>query len=87
MSNGIEGNAAIESEASVLFGGLMAVGFGLVAVMAAIGLGWAAAAALGIVLPLVAWKVPASSSARVLPYVLVGLGVTSLLGALFDLLV
>ncbi|MFL6108701.1 MAG: hypothetical protein ACJ72L_17215 [Marmoricola sp.] len=87
MTTGIGSNSGTESEASVLFGGLMTVGFGLMAVLAAIGLGWVAAAALGIVLLVVAWRVPASASARVLPYLLVGLGVMSLLGAFFDLLV
>ncbi|HET8561991.1 MAG TPA: hypothetical protein VFL69_15845 [Marmoricola sp.] len=80
------GTDPAESQVSVLVGGLVTVAFGTFAVLAAIGLGWVAAAALGVVLLVVAWKVPLSAPARMLRYLLGGVGGASLLGALFELL-
>lgn len=75
-----------ESQASVLAGGLATVAFGLMAVLAAIGLGWVAAAVLGAALLVLAWRLPATPQARVLPYLLAGFGAVSVLGAIVDLL-
>lgn len=72
-----------DTEASLLLGGLLTIVLGGFAVILAIGIGWVAAALLGVVLLLVAWRVP--TSARVLPVVIAGLGVVALVGALFDL--
>ena len=72
------------SDVSLLLGGLLTVAFGGFAVMMAIGMGWVGAFLLGVVLLLVAWKVP--TNARVLPMILAGLGVIALVGAAFDLL-
>src|SRR3954452_3332853 len=74
-----------ESQASVLLGGLAVVVFGLAAVLAAIGMGWVGAAVLGMVLLVVAWKVPTRRTARAIRFVVAGFGVLALLGALFDL--
>jgi len=71
-----------DSDPALLLGGILTVGFGTVAVMTAIDLGWVAAALLGVVLLLVAWKVP---TARVLTAILAVLGVVALVGAVFDL--
>jgi hypothetical protein len=73
-----------DGDGSLLLGGLLTVAFGGFAVMLAIGLGWVGAALLGLVLIVVAWKVP--TNARVLPIIIAGLGVVALLGALFDLI-
>lgn len=72
-----------DTEASLLLGGLLTIVLGGFAVILAIGIGWVAAALLGVVLLLVAWRVP--TSARVLPVVIAGLGVVALVGALFAL--
>ena len=72
-----------DTDGSLLLGGLLTVAFGAFAVMLAIGMGWAGAALLGVVLLLVAWRVP--TSARVLPLIIGGLGVVALVGAVFDL--
>ena len=72
-----------DTEASLLLGGLLTIVLGGFAVVLAIGIGWVAAALLGVVLLLVAWRVPTSS--RVLPVVIGGLGAVALVGAVFDL--
>lgn len=74
-----------ETDGSVLAGGLLVIGFGLASVLMAILMGWVGAAALGVVLLAVAWKVPTSASARVLRPIMAGFGVVALLGAIFDL--
>ena len=74
-----------ETQVSVLVGGLLVVVFGLAATLTAIGMGWIAAAALGAVLLLLAWKVRVPHGARVLSYIAAGFGVVALLGAAFDL--
>jgi hypothetical protein len=71
---------------SLALGGLMIVVFGTGAVLAAIGLGWVAAALLAAVLVFVGWRARARSSSMVLTILLVGLGIVSLVGAGFDLL-
>jgi hypothetical protein len=71
---------------SLALGGLMIVVFGTGAVLAAIGLGWVAAALLGAALVFLGWHVRATSSPMVLTILLVGLGIVSLVGAGFDLL-
>lgn len=73
-----------DSDVSLLLGGLVTIAFGGCAVLLAVGLGWVAAALLGVALLAIAWKVPTSS--RVLRIILAGLGVLALLGAVFDLL-
>jgi hypothetical protein len=79
-------NSHTDSQLSVLAGGLVMVLFGLMAVLMAIDLGWLAAAVLGVVLLLLAWKLPTSDAARALPILMAGLGIVALLGAVFDLL-
>jgi hypothetical protein len=68
-------------------GGLLVVVFGTLAVLTATGMGWVGAAALGLVLFLVAWKVPVSPSAAVLRLLMAGFGAMALLGAVYDLLI
>jgi hypothetical protein len=74
-----------DTDGSLVLGGLLTIAFGAIAVMTAIGMGWLGAALLGVVLLLVAWKVPTNS--RILPVILAGLGVIALVGAVVDLLV
>ncbi|HET6165491.1 MAG TPA: hypothetical protein VFE07_01575 [Marmoricola sp.] len=69
--------------ASLLLGGLLTIAFGAFAVLTAIDMGWVGAVVLGVVLLLVAWRVP--TGARVLPVVLAALGVVALVGAVVDL--
>lgn len=71
-----------DSDPALLLGGILTVGFGAVAVMTAIDLGWVAAALLGVVLLVVAGKVPTE---RVLTAILAVLGVVALVGAVFGL--
>ena len=71
-----------DSDPALLLGGILTIGFGAVAVTTAIDLGWVAAALLGVVLLVVAWKVPTE---RVLTAILAVLGVVSLAGAVFDI--
>lgn len=76
----------IETPGSVLIGGLLTIVFGAGSVMAAIGLGWFAALLLGAALLVLAWKVPISDSALVLRFLMAGLGIVALLGAVVDLI-
>lgn len=66
-------------------GGLLVIVFGLVSVVLAVGMGWAGAAVLGVVLLTVGWRVPTSVSAHMLRYLIAGWGVISLIGAVFAL--
>ncbi|HET6153703.1 MAG TPA: hypothetical protein VFE15_12135 [Marmoricola sp.] len=75
-----------ESDLVVLASGLVSAAVGLVAVVTAIGLGYVAAAGLGLVLLLLAWKVPTAPSARAVRYLVFGLGVLAFIGAVYDLL-
>lgn len=74
-----------ETTGSLLIGGLMVIVFGLFAVMVAIGMGWVAAAVLGVVLLAMAWKVPVSDSARIVRFLIAAFGVISLIGAVVGL--
>ncbi|MGY2876975.1 hypothetical protein ACVW00_004165 [Marmoricola sp. URHA0025 HA25] len=85
-ANAGSGTPNVETDLSVLLGGLLVIVFGLAAVLTAIGMGWTGAGVLGMTLLIVARKVSVSESARVLPLIIAGLGVAALVGAVFDLL-
>ena len=72
-----------DTDLALLLGGMLAIGVGAFAVAAALDLGWVGVAVLGVVLILVARKVP--GSARVLSVVLTMLGIVALAGAVVGL--
>lgn len=74
-----------DTDLALLLGGMLAIGVGAFAVADALDVGWAGAAVLGVVLIVVARKVP--GTARVLSVILTTLGIVALAGAVIGLAV